>query len=63
MQTSLKGKVAIVTGSAQGIGKTIAKALCHNGAKVVVSDILIEKGRATAKKLGKHSILLQLLVL
>jgi len=35
----LKGKVAIVTGAAQGIGRGIALALAKEGAKVVVSDI------------------------
>lgn len=35
----LKGKVAIVTGAAQGIGRGIALALSKEGAKVVVSDI------------------------
>jgi len=35
----LKNKVAIVTGSAQGIGKGIALALAKEGASVVISDI------------------------
>ena len=35
----LDGKVTIVTGAAQGIGETYAKALAAEGAKVVVSDI------------------------
>ena len=35
----LDGKVAVVTGAAQGIGETYAKALAAEGAKVVVSDI------------------------
>ncbi len=35
----LKGKVAIVTGAAQGIGRGIALALAKEGVKVVVSDI------------------------
>ncbi len=36
----LQDKVAIVTGAAQGIGATYAKALAAEGAKVVVSDVL-----------------------
>ena len=36
---SLSGKVAVVTGSAQGIGAALAVALAAEGAKVVVSDI------------------------
>lgn len=35
----LKDRVAIVTGSAQGLGFTIAKALVQEGARVVISDI------------------------
>jgi 3-oxoacyl-[acyl-carrier protein] reductase len=36
----LEGKVAIVTGAAQGIGRGIALALSKEGAKVVVGDII-----------------------
>lgn len=35
----LEGKVAIVTGSARGLGKAIVKRLAKEGAKVVVTDI------------------------
>ena len=36
----LEGKVAIITGAAQGIGAVLAKHLAEHGAKVVVSDVL-----------------------
>lgn len=36
----LNGKVAVVTGSARGIGQAIAVELARNGADVVVSDII-----------------------
>jgi len=37
--SKLNGKIAIVTGAAQGIGATYAKALANEGAKVVLTDI------------------------
>ena len=38
MGESLKGKVALVPGSGQGIGRAIAKALAAEGAKVVTNN-------------------------
>jgi NAD(P)-dependent dehydrogenase (short-subunit alcohol dehydrogenase family) len=35
----LDGKVAIVTGGAQGIGRAIADGLCAEGARIVVADL------------------------
>lgn len=39
MQLDLKGKVAVVTGGASGIGLAICQALCAEGAHVMVADI------------------------
>jgi NAD(P)-dependent dehydrogenase (short-subunit alcohol dehydrogenase family) len=36
---SLDGKVAIVTGAAQGIGRAIAEGLAREGARIVVADL------------------------
>ena len=47
----LTGKVALVTGAAQGIGKAIALLLARNGADIVVSDINLEKAEETAKEI------------
>jgi NAD(P)-dependent dehydrogenase (short-subunit alcohol dehydrogenase family) len=48
---SLKGKVAIVTGAAQGLGEAMARSLAQSGANVIVVDINEEKGRESAKNL------------
>jgi len=39
MSDSLAGKVAIVTGAAQGIGNAIAKGLAAEGARIVIADL------------------------
>ncbi len=49
---NLKDKVAFVTGSAQGIGKSIATAFAKAGANVVISDINLELAQQTAKEIG-----------
>ena len=45
----LSGKVAIITGSGQGIGESIAKVFAQNGALVVVATRSLENGEATVK--------------
>ncbi|MBN2789257.1 MAG: 3-oxoacyl-[acyl-carrier-protein] reductase [Candidatus Delongbacteria bacterium] len=47
----LKDKVAIITGSARGIGKAIAEEYAKNGAKIVISDILQDLADETAKEI------------
>ena len=56
----LKGKVAIVTGSARGIGEAIARAYSAEGASVVVADIEIAKARELASELGANALAVQL---
>ena len=48
----LKDKVAVVTGSAAGIGKGVAEVFSREGARVVVVDWSEETGRKTADVLG-----------
>lgn len=51
----LAGKVAIITGSAQGMGAATAEAFIAEGAKVVLGDVLDDKGTALAEKLGENA--------
>jgi len=46
-----EGKVAIVTGAAQGIGEAYAKALAAEGAAVVVADLNVDAGEQVAKQI------------
>jgi 3-oxoacyl-[acyl-carrier protein] reductase len=47
----LKGKIALVTGAAQGIGRAIALLLAQKGADIVISDINLEKAEEMAKEI------------
>ncbi|TXD47215.1 glucose 1-dehydrogenase [Polaribacter sp. IC073] len=48
----LKGKTAIITGGANGIGKASCEILAAYGAKVVVSDYNLEAAEKTAKEIN-----------
>lgn len=50
------GRVALVTGSARGIGAEIAARLSHDGHRVAVCDIDVEGARRTAGALGGEAI-------
>jgi 3-hydroxybutyrate dehydrogenase len=58
----MSSKVAIVTGAASGIGRSIAEALTQEDYSVVVADIDAEQGRAVARDLGGHFVLADLAV-
>jgi meso-butanediol dehydrogenase / (S,S)-butanediol dehydrogenase / diacetyl reductase len=49
----LKGKVALVTGAASGIGQAIASLFCREGARVAIADINDGAGRQTAAEIGE----------
>jgi 3-oxoacyl-[acyl-carrier protein] reductase len=48
----LAGKVAIITGGAQGIGEAYVRRFAEEGARVVVADLNAEKGKAVAEAVG-----------
>jgi 3-oxoacyl-[acyl-carrier protein] reductase len=50
----LKGRIAVVTGGAQGFGKAITERFVRSGAKVAIWDHDIALARKTAGALGDH---------
>lgn len=52
----LKGKVAVVTGGATGIGAAICQVFAREGAQVVVADIDLERAEATAASISAFSV-------
>ncbi len=51
----LSGKIAVVTGGAQGFGFGLAEEMYKEGASVVVADMNEEKGKAAAESLGERA--------
>ena len=52
----LDGKVAIITGAARGMGESHAREFVKQGAKVVLTDVKAEAGRALAEELGSNAL-------
>jgi 3alpha(or 20beta)-hydroxysteroid dehydrogenase len=55
----LEGKVALITGAAQGMGKSHAERFVAEGAKVILTDVNEARGKALADSLGKSAVFLQ----
>ena len=51
----LEGKVAIITGSASGIGRGMALALAKEGAHVAIVDVNEEMGKKTLAEINQHT--------
>lgn len=49
----LKGKVAIISGGARGMGAAEARLFAREGAKVVIGDLLEEEGMKVASQIGE----------
>jgi len=50
----LENQVAVVTGGSRGIGEGIVRRFVGEGAKVILSDLLTEKGKTLEKELGER---------
>jgi 3alpha(or 20beta)-hydroxysteroid dehydrogenase len=50
----LDGKVALVTGGARGQGEAEVRIFAAEGARVIVSDVLVDEGQALAAELGDN---------
>ncbi len=51
MDNEFRDQVAVITGSARGIGRAIAEALAKKGASVVICDIMSEEAGKTAQEI------------
>ncbi|MGH2898218.1 MAG: SDR family NAD(P)-dependent oxidoreductase [Solirubrobacteraceae bacterium] len=52
----LDDKVAIVTGSARGIGRATAELLCEHGAKVLINDLDCDVAEQTASEIAGETV-------
>lgn len=52
----IKNRVALITGSASGIGKQTARRMAENGAKVVINDIAADKVAQTVEELKAEGL-------
>jgi 3alpha(or 20beta)-hydroxysteroid dehydrogenase len=57
--TTFDGRTAIVTGAARGMGASEARLLAEHGARVVLTDIRADLGRAVAEDLGDAAIFVE----
>jgi NAD(P)-dependent dehydrogenase (short-subunit alcohol dehydrogenase family) len=50
---SLKGRVAVVTGGAQGLGRAMVNRLAEAGASVLILDLMSDKAEAAAREVSE----------
>jgi NAD(P)-dependent dehydrogenase (short-subunit alcohol dehydrogenase family) len=52
----LAGRTVVITGAARGVGRSIAEACGRHGARLILADILAERGEQTAAELRKSGL-------
>jgi NAD(P)-dependent dehydrogenase (short-subunit alcohol dehydrogenase family) len=58
----VKGKIAIVTGAGQGLGRWMALGLAHAGADIVIAEVNPQTGKSTAdevQKMGRRTLYIE----
>ena len=60
MTGRLGGKTALVTGAGSGIGKAVGQRFCHEGARVVFTDIRLEAARESQRGVAGETLALEM---
>ena len=56
----MSGKVALITGGAEGIGATVARMFVAEGGQALLCDVQIDKAKALADELGDNADAIEL---
>lgn len=55
----VEGKIVLITGAARGMGAAHARLFASEGAKVILTDVLVDEGMALASELGSAALFLR----
>lgn len=51
----MQGKVALITGGAEGIGATVGRMIVEEGGQIMLCDVQIDKAKTLAEELGENA--------